>query len=145
MNFHNKSYRKQLDLNINFAVLVNGKEYYIHNLAFSFINHWKITWSHFTGGTIILLGIPSNWRIFVSNWLDIFSQFDFQSRGRILVPPVIQPFRLKWLHFSFSDTKLHFTHKLMEAMSRNGGKGFITPLLILSWLAHKFKTQRSLL
>ena len=39
--------------------------------------HWKKKLSHFdlkswvTGGTKIWPGIPSNWRIFESNWLDI--------------------------------------------------------------------------
>ena len=39
-------------------------------------------WSHFdlkswvTGGTKIRSGIPSNWRIFESNWFDIQSQTD---------------------------------------------------------------------
>ena len=43
--------------------------------------HWKKKWSYFdlksgvTGGTKIRPGIPSNWRIFESNWLDIESQF----------------------------------------------------------------------
>ena len=43
--------------------------------------HWK-KWSHFdlkswvTGGTKIWPGIPNNWRIFESNWLDIESQID---------------------------------------------------------------------
>ena len=45
-------------------------------------NHWKKKWSYFdlkswvTGGTKIRPGIPSNSRIFESNWLDILSQFD---------------------------------------------------------------------
>ena len=80
-------------------------------------------WSHFdlknwvTGGTKIRPGIPSNWRIFESNWLDIEKEFlnclsissQFDSKilqwlgipGRILVPPVTQIFRSKWLHFLF--------------------------------------------
>ena len=42
--------------------------------------HWKKKWSHFdlkswvTGGSKIRPGIPTNWRIFESNWLDIESQ-----------------------------------------------------------------------
>ena len=45
--------------------------------------HRKKKWSHFdlkswvTGGIKIWLGIPSSWRIFESNWLDIESQFDW--------------------------------------------------------------------
>ena len=60
------------------------------------------------GGTKIRLGIPNNWRIFEPNWLDIESQFDsniFQLLwipGRILVPPVTQLFKSKWLHFFLS-------------------------------------------
>ena len=78
-----------------------------------------------TGGTKIRLGIPSVWRIFKSNWLDIWSQIDsilrvkltirlstssqFDSNilqligisGRDFVPPVTQIFRSKWLHFFF--------------------------------------------
>ena len=44
--------------------------------------HWK-KWSHFdlkiwvTGGTKIGTRIPSNWKIFESNWLDIESQIDW--------------------------------------------------------------------
>ena len=44
--------------------------------------HWKKKLSHFdlkswvTDGTKIWLGIPSNWRIFESNWLDIEAQFN---------------------------------------------------------------------
>ena len=43
--------------------------------------HSKKKWSHFdlkswvTGGSKIRPGIPSNWRLFESNWLDIESQF----------------------------------------------------------------------
>ena len=97
--------------------------------------HWKKKWSHFdlkswvTGVTIIQPGVPSNWRIFESNWLDIESQFEltqytvtayervnlnlllissqFDSNnlqllgipGRILVPSVTQLVRSQWLHF----------------------------------------------
>ena len=44
--------------------------------------HWEKKWIHFkvkiwvTGGTKIWSGIPSNWRIFESLWLDIESQID---------------------------------------------------------------------
>ena len=47
-----------------------------------FTQHWKKKWSHFdlkswvTGGTKIRPGIPSNWKLFESNWLDIESQID---------------------------------------------------------------------
>ena len=100
----------------------------------------KKKWSHFdlkswvTGGTKIRPGIPSNWRIFESNWLDIESQFwnqlstssQFYSNilqlleipGRILVPPVTQLFRSKWLHFfclcgdtaAFMYTRVYAAH-----------------------------------
>ena len=93
--------------------------------------HWKKKWSHFdlksrvTCGSKILPGIPSNWRMFESNWLDIesqidsilivkltiwlsiLSQFDWNIlkllgiTGRILVPPVTKLFWSKWLHFFF--------------------------------------------
>ena len=82
------------------------------------IHSLKEKWRHFdlkslvTDGTKIRPGIPSNWRIFESNWvklcLSISSQFDsniLQLLGipdRISVPPVTQFFRSKWLHFSFS-------------------------------------------
>ena len=78
----------------------------------------KEKWSHFdlkswvTGGTKIRPVIPSNWKIFESNWLSISSQFDsnilqlLRITGRILVPPVTQLFRSKWLIFSFSDLKM---------------------------------------
>ena len=83
--------------------------------------HWKKKWCQFdlkswvTGGTKIRTWIPSNWRIFESSWLDIESQNESNwldilqllgIQGRILVPPVTQIFRSKWLHFSFSDVKL---------------------------------------
>ena len=55
----------------------------MHTVAFHakshYENHMKI-YSHFdleswvTGGTKIWPGIPNNWRIFESNWLDIESQ-----------------------------------------------------------------------
>ena len=95
----------------------------------------KEKWSHFdlkswvTGGTKIWSGIPSYWRLFDSNWLDIESQvnsnwldiesqiglnwLDIESQfdsnilqllgipDRILIPPVTQLFRSKWLHFFF--------------------------------------------
>ena len=115
-------------------------------------SHWKKKWNHFdlkswvSGGTKIRPGIPTNWRIFESTWLDIESQFDpgfrvigeylrqidsqywgkstlniesnwisilsqidsnilqlFTIPGRILVPPVTQLFRSKWLHFFFKN------------------------------------------
>ena len=61
-----------------------------------------------TGGTKIRPGIPSNWKIFMSYWFDIENQFDsniLQSlgiQGLILVPPVTQLLRWKWLHFFLS-------------------------------------------
>ena len=79
-----------------------------------------------TGGTKIRPGMTSYWRIFESNWLDIESQivnrFDVESQfdsnilqllgipGRILVPPVTQLFRAKWLHFFSADTH-NFHHR----------------------------------
>ena len=78
--------------------------------------HWTKKRSHFdlkswvTGGTKIQPGIPSNWRIFESNWLDIECQIDSNIvqllgiLGRILVPPVTQLFRSKWLRFFFQCT-----------------------------------------
>ena len=65
--------------------------------------HWKEKWSFLelkswvTSGTNIRHGIPSNWRIFELNWLDIESQF----ANWILVPPVTQLFMSKWLHFFY--------------------------------------------
>ena len=44
--------------------------------------HWRKKLSHFdlkswvTGGAKIRPGIPSNWKIFESNWLDVESQFE---------------------------------------------------------------------
>ena len=75
--------------------------------------HWKRKWSHFdlkswaTDEIKIRSVIPSDWRIFESNWLLVSSQFDsniLQLLGitdRILDPPVTQLFRSKWLHFFF--------------------------------------------
>ena len=48
----------------------------------SLLMHWKKKWSHVdlkswvTGVTKIWPRIPSNWRIFESNWLDIENQID---------------------------------------------------------------------
>ena len=85
----------------------------------------KKKWSHFdlntwvSGGTKIRPGIPSNWRIFESNRLDIESwlKIDYQYRVNLtqifstylesvefLVPLVTQFFRSKWLHFFFQST-----------------------------------------
>ena len=73
--------------------------------------NWKKNWSHFdlkswvSGGTKTRSGIPSIWKIFEWNWVDIESQFYSNilqlpgNPGRILVPPVTQLFRSKWLHF----------------------------------------------
>ena len=72
---------------------------------------WKKKWDHFDlkswviAGTKIRQRIPSNWRIFEWNWIDIESQIDsnilqlLRITGRILVPPVTQLFRSKWLNF----------------------------------------------
>ena len=60
------------------------------------LSHWR---------TKIQPWIPSNWRIFESNWLDIESQFDWNILqllgipGWILVPPVTQLFGSKWFNF----------------------------------------------
>ena len=112
-----------------------------------YLLQWKKKSSHFdlknwvTVGTKIRHGIPSNWRIFESNWLDMESQLTFNTYsqidsilrvnwqiidsqyrvnstqnilqllgipGRILVPPVTQLFRSKWLDFSFQGRKKIF-------------------------------------
>ena len=89
------------------------KEYGSMKELREFLLHWKKKWSHFdqkswvTGRTKIWPGIPSNWRIFESNWLDIESQLDSNILqllgipGRILVLPVTRLFRSKWHHFVF--------------------------------------------
>ena len=65
-----------------------------------------------TRGTKIWPGIPSKERIFESKWLAASSQYNWkilQLLGiacRILVPPVIQLFRSKWLHFFFQWSAL---------------------------------------
>ena len=52
-------------------------------------DHWKKKSSHFdlrswvTWGTKIRLGIPSNWRIFESNWLNIESQIESTLRVKL--------------------------------------------------------------
>ena len=86
---------------------------YYHIFQWFFKEHFKKKMSHFylkswvSGGTKIRPGIPSNWRIFESNWLDIERQFDsyilqlLGIPGRILLPPVTQLFRSKWLIFFF--------------------------------------------
>ena len=108
--------------------------------------HWK-KWSHFdlkswvTGGTKIQPGITSNWRMFESNWLEIENQNDnstlnsesiwisissqFDSNilqllgipGRILVPPVTQLVRLKWLDFFFLWGTQHLFYGQAEQAS----------------------------
>ena len=77
-----------------------------------FLLLWKKKWSHFdlksrvSGGTNNSTRDSSKWRIFESNWLSISSQFDSNILqflgipGRILVPPVTQLYRSKWLHLS---------------------------------------------
>ena len=106
------------------AVRSSGGDFYLANAKRygSYSTEWK-KWSHFdlqswvTGRTKIRSGIPSNCRIFESIWLDIESQLknrvsissQFHSNivqllgivGRILVPPVTQLFRSKWLYFIF--------------------------------------------
>ena len=63
------------------------------------LSHWL------TVDTKIRPGISIDWRIFESNRLSISSQFEsnilqlLEIPGRILVPPVTQLFRSKWLHF----------------------------------------------
>ena len=84
----------------------------------TFPPNWKKKLSHFrlkswvNCETKIWPGIPSNWRIFESNWLSISSQFNSKHilqllgiPGRILVLPVTQLFRSKWPPF-FSLLKL---------------------------------------
>ena len=87
------------------------------SIIFICSEHMTEKWIHFdlkswvTGGTKIWPGIPNNWRIFESNWFVIESQFDsiilkvLGIPGQILVPPVTQLFRSKWLHF-FSDMRV---------------------------------------
>ena len=74
----------------------------------------KEKWSHFdlkswvTSGTKRDPGFRIIWRIFESNWLSISSQFDTNilqllgTLGQILVTPVNQLFRSKWLLFFLS-------------------------------------------
>ena len=80
--------------------------------------HWKKKWSHFfdlkswvTCGNKIRPGIPSNsGNIWVKIHSKLESQFDsyilqlLEIPSRILVPPVTQLFRSKWLHFFFQCT-----------------------------------------
>ena len=85
-------------------------------IKYNSVLHWKKKWSHFDlkswvhGGTKFRPRIPSNWRIFESKWLSISNQYDWNILqllgipGRILVPPVTQLFRSKWLHFFFQCT-----------------------------------------
>ena len=70
--------------------------------------HWKKKWSHFDLKVESLAELKfdpgfqsSNWRIFESNWFDIESQINnlTLSTESILVPPMTQLFRSKWLHF----------------------------------------------
>ena len=75
---------------------------YFSAFVSTFISHWKKKWSHFdlkswvTGGTKIRPGILSNWRILKLLGIP----------GLILLPPVTQIFRSKWLIFSFSASSL---------------------------------------
>ena len=79
-----------------FKITVNSKWILGH--------HWK-KWSHFdlkswvTGGTKIRTGIPSKWRIFESNWLDIESQIDSISSkiDSILRVKLTRYWELNWL------------------------------------------------
>ena len=81
-----------------------------------YIPHWKKKWSHFdlknwvTGGTKIWPGIPSNWRIFESNWFDIESQIDN------LALNIESVFRSKWLHFFFQylGERIRIRHKYVS-------------------------------
>ena len=67
---------------------------------------WKKKWSHFdlknwvTGGTNIQPGIPSNWRIFESNWLDIESQFVLTLNIESIWLKYSQMTRNPWSNFS---------------------------------------------
>ena len=69
-----------------------------------------------TGGSKIRHGISSNWRIFESNWL------------LILVLPVTQLFRSKWLHFffqwsyRFEAKEMHFSSLTNPAIDVNRKK-----------------------
>ena len=80
-----------------------------------FLHHWKQTfylhcihrkkkWSHFdlknwvTSGSKIWPGIPSNFRIFESNWLDIESNWQFDSQYRVNLTQIIHLIH-QWLNF----------------------------------------------
>ena len=79
--------------------------------------HWKKKLSHFdlkswvTGGTKIRYGIPSNWKIFESKWLDIESQFDSNILQLLGIPAQIL-FR-QWLNFlGQNESIFSFSEKL---------------------------------
>ena len=75
-----------------------------------------------TDGTKIRPGIPSDWLIFVSNWLDIESQIDsniFQLLGipgLIIDSSVTQIFRSKWLLFFVQCTRQNLMRRSWEGI-----------------------------
>ena len=80
--------------------------------------------SRVTGGTKIRIGIPSKYLSILrvnSNRLSIASQFDSNIleslgiQGRILVPPVTQLFRSKWLQFIFQWYLRCFVFRTVKA------------------------------
>ena len=88
------------------TIFSTGNEFHYQNYITARTDsgiQWKKKWSHFdlkswvTSGTKIRPGIPSNWKIFESNWLSILQLLGIL--GRILVHPMTQLFRSKWLHF----------------------------------------------
>ena len=74
--------------------------------------HWKKKWSHFylkswvTRGTKIWPWIPSNWRIFELNWLNIESQI------------VNLPLKLNWLDIESQITNLPFKLNWLDIESQ---------------------------
>ena len=69
-------------------------------------SHWKKKLSHFdlnswvTGGTKIWPGIPSNWRMFELNWLDIERQFEIRySNIRVNLTQIFSNYSESWVEF----------------------------------------------
>ena len=80
--------------------------------------HWKKKLSHFdliswvTGGTKIRPGIPSNWRIFESNWLDIESQIDWILRVKLIryweSIQIDSQYLVKYSPITYSESQVKF-------------------------------------
>ena len=89
------------------------------------IQHWKKKWSHFDLKIWVTGGTKIRWRIFEWNFTQLFSSYS-ESRVKILVPPVTQLFRSKWLHFfqwNPSKIPLRFlTPKLRRWLRRKYGR-----------------------